>query len=433
MGPDLSIYSGYMREPKSVNEYRAEADAQDLNALRLMIGKQGAEAGQMKLDEARRGIADQNALRSIYAEFGDDQNANYNALLRVNPGAANDYRKQLLDAQEAKAKIGKLGAETRNTDQDAIKKRMEFYRGQLDSMVTSPQVALQWLQAQYQDPILGPVMSQMMPLERAAQSIKTDPQGFAEWRNQSAMGMEKYLTDMRGRATQAETVRHNLASEANTVRGQNVTDARARESANRPTFNADLGAWVDPAKQTVTPATGPDGKALVGGGGKATDGEKLGAGYYSRMQQATTLLDKYEKGGRAGYMTAAAGGVPFVGGALRTKVSSEEQQLYRQAQEDWVRSKLRKESGAVIGPKEMEDEITTYFPQPGEGEAVAAQKRRARAVATEAMKRTAGRAAYESEVPEASGGVTVTAPNGKTYQFPTEEAAAAFKTAAGIK
>ena len=238
MGPDLSIYSGYMREPKSVNEYRAEADAQELNALRLMLGKQEAEVGQMKMDETRRGVADQNALRGIYAQFGDDQEANYNALMKSGRAdAAGAYRKQLLDAQEAQAKIGKVGAETRNTEQDAIKKRMEFYKGHLDTIVNTPTIAQQWVKAQYQDPILGPVMAGMFPLEEAISSIGADPQAFEQWRKQAAMGMTQFMTDQRGRATQAETGRHNLASEANTVRGQNVTargqdmtDARARDA-----------------------------------------------------------------------------------------------------------------------------------------------------------------------------------------------------------
>ena len=53
-------------------------------------------------------------------------------------------------------------------------------------------------------------------------------------------------------------------------------------------------------------------------------------------------------------------------------------QQYRQAQEQWVRAKLRKESGAVIGADEMRDEIKTFFPQPGDSPEVLKQKRSAR-------------------------------------------------------
>ena len=57
---------------------------------------------------------------------------------------------------------------------------------------------------------------------------------------------------------------------------------------------------------------------------------------------------------------------------------SEESQQYRAAQEDWVRSILRKESGAVIGADEMADEIKTFFPQPGDSAKVIRQKANAR-------------------------------------------------------
>jgi hypothetical protein len=76
-----------------------------------------------------------------------------------------------------------------------------------------------------------------------------------------------------------------------------------------------------------------------------------------------------------------------------------DQARYRQAQEDWVRAKLRKESGAAIGKEEMEREIATYFPQVGEGPEVRAQKRQARAVAVEAMRASAGKATVPSSVP----------------------------------
>lgn len=145
----------------------------------------------------------------------------------------------------------------------------------------------------------------------------------------------------------------------------------------------------------------PTGKPLVKPNDAAggTVEERNASGYASRMKEATKLLDTFEKTGRSTYGTDIAAAVPFVGGALRTGVMTPAQQKYRQAQEDWVRAKLRKESGAAIGKDEMEREITTYFPQPGETDAgVIEQKRQARMVANEAMTRAAGKAAYTSQV-----------------------------------
>ena len=79
-----------------------------------------------------------------------------------------------------------------------------------------------------------------------------------------------------------------------------------------------------------------------------------------------------------------------IGDYLKRKSSTAEQQKFEQAQRDWVRSKLRKESGAVIGEQEMKDEIRTYFPQPGDTPEVIAQKEQARQVAIQAMRDAAG-------------------------------------------
>jgi hypothetical protein len=67
-----------------------------------------------------------------------------------------------------------------------------------------------------------------------------------------------------------------------------------------------------------------------------------------------------------------------------------EQQRFKQAADDWIRSKLRKESGAVIGEAEMAAEYMTYFPQPGDDATVVEQKRQARAQAVRQMEIVAG-------------------------------------------
>lgn len=127
------------------------------------------------------------------------------------------------------------------------------------------------------------------------------------------------------------------------------------------------------------------------GGGQITEGERNASGYASRMVEATKLLDQFESKGRATYGTQVAGALPLVGASAQRSVMNADQQRYRQAQEDWVRAKLRKESGAVIGKDEMDAEISTYFPMPGDLPENVAQKRQAREVATRAMVTAAGR------------------------------------------
>lgn len=135
-------------------------------------------------------------------------------------------------------------------------------------------------------------------------------------------------------------------------------------------------------------------------GKKPTESEQKAAGFSQRMELSNQLITDLENkliaGGQEPNLmlptatSQAIGSIPFVGNFARTKITSTEQQQYRQAQENWVRANLRKESGAVIGADEMEAEIRTYFPQPGELPEVIAQKNIARQVTQEAMKTAAG-------------------------------------------
>jgi hypothetical protein len=90
--------------------------------------------------------------------------------------------------------------------------------------------------------------------------------------------------------------------------------------------------------------------------------------------------------------------IPFLGGVVSRGIQSPETQKYEQAAQDWIRAKLRKESGAVIGEQEARDEYATYFPMVNDTPEKIAQKAEARRVATLAMKKSAG-PAYEPYVP----------------------------------
>ena len=135
-------------------------------------------------------------------------------------------------------------------------------------------------------------------------------------------------------------------------------------------------------------------------GKKPTESEQKAYGFAQRMEFSDQVIKELETKALAEgqdptilYPTVtsqAASGVPLVGNYLRTKTLSPVQQQYRQAQENWIRANLRKESGAVISPQEMDDEIRTYFPQPGESSEVIQQKQLARQVTQDAMKTSAG-------------------------------------------
>jgi prolyl-tRNA editing enzyme YbaK/EbsC (Cys-tRNA(Pro) deacylase) len=146
-------------------------------------------------------------------------------------------------------------------------------------------------------------------------------------------------------------------------------------------------------------------------GKKPTEGERNAAGFAQRMEASEQMINKLENkiatqqmgAGKVqmgdakkvsepyatGY-TQFMGGIPLVGEYARTRVMTPEQQQYRQAQENWVRANLRKESGAAIGAEEMDKEIATYFPMPNNDAATIQQKKVAREVTMDSMKKAAG-------------------------------------------
>ena len=142
----------------------------------------------------------------------------------------------------------------------------------------------------------------------------------------------------------------------------------------------------------VIPISGPTGALLKGKAPpKATEGETNAAGFANQMENAEAIIKKLPTGAQPGIFSSMAGSVPFVGNMAQRTIQPAQTQQYKQAAETWIRSKLRKESGAAIGKDEMEQEFRTYFPQVGDSDTVITQKAAARQIATDAMKKSAGK------------------------------------------
>ena len=120
--------------------------------------------------------------------------------------------------------------------------------------------------------------------------------------------------------------------------------------------------------------------------GNPTEAERSSAGYLGRMQESEKNLGDAKP---LPYLQQRA--LERAPG-LTNYTMDDKQQVTRQQQEDWVRAKLRKESGAVIGDEEMAREIRVYFPQAGDKPEVLRQKAQSRMQAQEQMKSSAGRA-----------------------------------------
>lgn len=367
-----NLFQQYLQPVRSVQDYAADMDKAEANQLALQGQRRQNEIAALTADQTRQTMAssaeDRNVHQRLAATWGPDTTVDQRVASLRNSGRpalmqlADALEKQGLEKQKTVAEVSE---KTSKVMDETIKR----YRGALD-YIDTPEGAARWLQAQYADPVLKDHMHALGPYEQAVQRIPTDPKLFQSWRSNAGMGMEKFMEHQRLQAQQAEAVRHNKVVES-TASGQLAL------SRDRLSFD----------------------KQQQKGTGNATEGERNAAGYLMRMTEASKLLDEFEGRGAATYKTQAAGAVPLVGGAIRRAVMTPEQQQYRQAQEDWVRAKLRKESGASIATDEMDREIETYFPMPGEGKEVIAQKRKARATANAAMRQSSGRAATPESVP----------------------------------
>jgi len=122
---------------------------------------------------------------------------------------------------------------------------------------------------------------------------------------------------------------------------------------------------------------------------KTTADEKLSFGYYGRM------LASEENIKRLGDFDSASIWERFKG--ITNITASPDLQQYRQAADDWIRAKLRRESGAVIAPAEMQKEYEIYYPQIGDSQAVMDQKKSARKQAEKSMKIASGKQFKEPE------------------------------------
>lgn len=239
--------------------------------------------------------------------------------------------------------------------------------------------------------------------EQAAQRFTTDegirgaqgqramtPQDRADalWRSNLAVGQAQRSRAMTP-ADRADAEWRADMEVAQQQRARAMTPADRADAAFKSSI-ATMQAQQSRVKSPEEIRQEEDAARLAAGLKAPTNEQALAAGYYGRMMRADQILDEFSDKGLYGRgANAVLGNTPLIGNFLRNK----DNQQIKQAQEDWVRAKLRKESGAVISEEEMAREIRTYFPQPGDSDAVVAQKAAARETARDAMKLTAGAAA----------------------------------------
>ena len=328
-------------------------------------------------------------------------------------------QKSFADADKVQADVSKTKADTNKVDHDTAAHQFEI-AGQLASAwAQNPNVTQQQIRnglaAAAHSKIISPEIYQAKLAE--LDSVPADSKSLNQWALGTLQQVMKAKDSMSYIAPDANTVANNETSRANnaatnatTRRGQDMSDARARElNANsRGQYDAARGVLVDTRTGTATAVTGPDGKPLTRD--KAmTEFQGKSAGFADRAQEADAILTQLHAKGptglglvasdRPGTIKGIAESVPFIGESLGGLVNTlpsalggpnANQQRAEQAQRNFVNAILRQESGAAIGASEFENARKQYFPQPGDTPEVIAQKAANRRTAIAGLARSAG-------------------------------------------
>jgi hypothetical protein len=240
MALDAGIYGRY--NPKSVADfdrehYTAEGarQAHALNALRLLQGQREEQAAQ-------RTLGDQTGVRNALMQLGggatDEQRINALRTLGTPTGfsQADALEKSTLERQKTRAEVQGKTSESEKRQFEVARERLQLINDAASSAVdqTSYAQALQGLQQ------AGVDVSKMPP--------QFDPAFVAQAKRQAMSELQRNEVAARQRghdltaASQAETAANNLRTDARVrsegaanrgvqIRGQNLTDDRARDLA----------------------------------------------------------------------------------------------------------------------------------------------------------------------------------------------------------
>lgn len=231
--------------------------------------------------------------------------------------------------------------------------------------------------------------------EQLASLDPNDPQVQAQWRQ---IAIEKERITGEGSAFQDIMRPKASASPARPVIVQGPDGpvyADAASAVGKPAYIAPQGGgahappkppqgylWVDETNPSAGVKPLPGGPAdpaaeKAPAPPKTTDTQRTATGYANRMASAEQKIADYTPN-QAEFF---AWKKKQQGSTIANRAISDKGQLFFNNAQEWMRAKLRKESGAVIGADEAFQEYTTYFPEPGDTPEVIAQKRVARQIA----------------------------------------------------
>ena len=371
----------------------------------ILSGNQGNLLGSIAQGQAMgaeaNAIQRQNALATLYRDHGSaiasgDQEA-VNLLAGHSPQAALDIQTARL-GQDATRQNMTAQAEQLGMERERLNMVREQARQAASAQAASLAADARVSEAERIDRVLSGAVAAQTPEQwnRAIVGGGLDPEEYRfEDRFMIIGGLEGALEGF------------NLANPAEPEEPASIVALRIRANEaglqpNTPEYEEFMATGGKNDGMSLT--TNPDGSmsfatgsaATAGNGKSLTVDEGKNTGFLIRATDAEAALSKY-----AGEGTSLGGrllsAVPM---GLGNYGQSEEYQLFDQAKRDFVNAILRRESGAVISEQEFDNADKQYFPQPGDSEAVMAQKAQNRANAIEGLRVGSGDGVNRVEIPE---------------------------------
>lgn len=371
LDPNIILQAGRGVVPlKSQNEINEEA----------AIG----QMRQLQLQKAQRDVTDEQAMRQAYSAGGDIGQALQQRGLGKQ---AMDYQKFQTEQQKAQADRGKAVAE--GMKQGA-------------TMILSNPTEENAIRTLSETAQLYGLPPQMVDGAKARiYAARNDPNQLRQlaqgWGADAEKVLGKFTTENMGGTVQTQRVNpitgqvdvanvqertqspDSIASQAVQLRGQNMVDARAREGYQAGRIPSGYRLAADGQSLEFIPGGPADPTSKAGGGKPLTEGQSKALLFGTRMQEANSILE--ELAGKGVNTSIPGSRTGFGVGAVISALQPADRQRLDQAKRDFLNAVLRRESGAVIADTEFNNGDKQYFPQPGDSEAVIAQKKRNREIA----------------------------------------------------
>lgn len=242
MGIDPAIVLG-IRQPQIKLDDPLESYAKVLGLKNAM--SQG-ELQTMKLQEAKQGLESDQRLRALLSE---NPNATPQQLMGINPKLGMDYAKNRSELEKNQAAIAKDNSITGKNELDQTMKKVEHMSAMLHAARQNPDM---W-------PSIRTLAATQYPGIQLPQQF--DP-NFIDAKIAEGQTITQRLAAQQQAATAAEQQRHNRATEANTVRGQDLGATGTRYEQTEAGLVAVPNRLAPGQAPVATPVLGATGAPL---------------------------------------------------------------------------------------------------------------------------------------------------------------------------